>query len=557
MNEQKNFFIAIVLSFLILFGFQVWDSGKHHAPSPERPSEISQNSSSSSLSNLNKSVSMVSRSQALKEAPRVNLLSPELKGTVSLRGACLDDLRLVNFKETTQKDSDSVKLLNPEGARDAYTVHWTWKGQNTPNAKTLWSVIQEGPELILTPLKPLHLTWTNAQGVRFNRIFSVDESYMITIQDRIVNQSKAPLTVSAEGEIVRAGKPETSGFYILHEGAIGILGEKLQEPDYKDIEKAKEISVTSTGGWLGFVDKYWLTALIPDSKAVIQGRFSHVNNAYIASLTYTQKTILPGEMYELNHRVFAGAKVLEVLRNYEKDQNIDRFELAVDFGWFYFLTKPLFYILESFHKLFGHFGLAIIFLTVLVKALTFPLGYKSFKSMRKLRILQPKIAQLQTLYGEDKIRLNQELMKLYHKEKANPVSGCLPLLIQGLVFFCLYKVFFVTIEMRHAHFFGWIKDLSEPDPTTLFNLFGLIPWSPPSFLMLGVWPLLMGVTMFMQQKMNPQPLDPAQAKAMMFMPVMFCYFLASFPVGMVIYWTWSNILTIAQQTLMKYLSERT
>jgi YidC/Oxa1 family membrane protein insertase len=549
MNEQRNFVVALAISFLILIGFNIF----YDQPYAEKSKETKiQSSPTQSVTPKEYLV----RSKALNQSPRLALESDYLRGSVNLRGGVIDDMELLQYRETTKEKSPFVKILSPLQTQNAYVVGFGWNGKNGPDQQTLWHFIEEGGKKKLTPLTPLHIGWTNSNGVRFERTFSIDEYYMITIKDRIKNESEQPVTFSAYGDIMRSGTPQTGGYFILHEGGIGVLANKVQSPEYKDILKEKDLRFTSTGGWLGFTDKNWLTAYIPDHNLVAESHFKYSeNDSYHAYLQYPQKVIQPRESFEVQHRVFVGAKVLDILQQYEKEQNVDRFELAVDFGWFYFLTKPLFFLLETLHRVLGNFGLAIIALTIFVKTLTFPLAYKTFKSMQKIKLLQPKIMQLKTLYGEDKVKMNQELMKLYQKEKTNPMSGCLPVLIQGPIFFCLYKVFFVTIEMRHAPFFGWIKDLSEPDPLSLFNLFGLLPWSPPSFLVIGIWPILMGITMILQQKLNPQPIDPAQAKVMTVMPVLFTFLFASFPVGMVIYWTCSNIITILQQMIMKRLNQ--
>ena len=368
-----------------------------------------------------------------------------------------------------------------------------------------------------------------------------------------MNNGSEEIKLQPFGRVTRVGTPQTSGYYILHEGAIGVVEDRLKEFDYSKLTKEKEVIQASKGGWVGFTDKYWLVALVPDQNLSVQTRFSGTEaEMYRAEINNGEHILKPGTSLDYKQHLFSGAKVLRLLDAYEEKQGFKRFDLAVDFGWFYFVTKPLFYVLEFLHQLLGNLGVAILILTVFVKILFYPLANKSFNSMARMKIMQPQMEKIKQKYANDKMRMNQELMELYKREKINPMSGCLPMLIQAPIFFCLYKVFFVTIEMRHAPFFGWIHDLSAPDPTSFFNLFGLLPWDAPSFLVIGALPLLMGATMILQQRLNPQPVDATQAKIMLIMPLMFTYLFASFPAGLVIYWAWSNILSIAQQMLITH-----
>ncbi len=546
MSEQRNLVLAVGLSLAILLGFNYFyerpkvvelthqiEAEKTQA-SPKKPEQVA-------------SIEKVTRHEAVNTAGRIAILTSKLSGSINLKGGRLDDLTLVGYHETTEQNSAEITLLNPNNTTDAYFVDFGWEGEGKlPAADTVWKAKNSAQ---LSASQPVTIYWENGDGLRFERTFSVDEDYLFSISDRVINNNKSEFKLRSYGQVTRVGTPKTSGYYILHEGAIGIIEGRLKEFDYLKLTKEKNIEQTTTGGWLGFTDKYWLVALIPDQKVGVQTRFkgNEASEVYTGEFSNPQQTLKPGQTIEVKQNVFAGAKILRLLDGYESVLGIDRFDLAVDFGWFYFVTKPLFYVLEFLHQLLGNLGGAILVLTVFVKLLFYPLANKSFKSMARMKSMQPKMEALKQRYPNDKARMNQELMDLYRKEKINPMSGCLPMLIQAPIFFCLYKVFFVTIEMRHAPFFMWIHDLSSPDPTSIFNLFGLLPFASPSFLMIGAWPLIMGATMVLQQRMNPQPADPAQAKLMMIMPIMFTYLFASFPAGLVIYWAWSNILTIAQQ----------
>ncbi len=395
------------------------------------------------------------------------------------------------------------------------------------------------------------LSWDNGQGLKFFRTYSLDENFMFRITQRVQNRGSTAVTLFPYGLISRTGTPETLGFYILHEGPIGVLQDQLVEVDYDDLQDAKVIKDTSTGGWIGITDKYWLAALAPDPKEKVTTRFVHSlagkADKYQTDTLGVARNLAPGANITVESHLFAGAKEVKLLDSYSETLGIKRFDLAVDFGWFYFLTKPFFYALDFFNNHLGNFGLAILLFTVIIKIIFFPLANKSYRAMSAMKKLQPKMEKLRAQFKDDRAKLNQEMMLLYKREKVNPASGCLPIVIQIPVFFALYKVLYVSIEMRHTPFYGWIHDLSAPDPTSVFNLFGMIPFTPPDFLMIGAWPLIMGVSMFLQMKLNPAPADPIQAKIFMFMPIFFTILLAPFPAGLVIYWAWNNSLSIAQQ----------
>jgi YidC/Oxa1 family membrane protein insertase len=416
-----------------------------------------------------------------------------------------------------------------------------------PGPTTRWTANNDS----LTQEQPVTLTWDNGEGLIFKRTFAVDEHYMFTMRQSVESKRDEAVSLMPYGLITRFGTPPTSGFFILYEGPLGVFNGTLEEVSYKDLQEKGVITHHTTGGWIGITDKYWLSALAPDQEQPITARFvfqrAAGTNQYQVDYVGAQQSLVPGGVIESETRLFAGAKVVTLIDRYEAKYGIKRFDLAIDWGWFYFLTRPVFYALNWLHGLVGNFGIAILLLTVAIKLVFFPLANKSYKAMSQMRKLQPEMQKLRERFADDKMRLNQEMMALYKREKVNPASGCLPIIIQIPVFFALYKVLFVTIEMRHAPFYGWIRDLSAPDPTSVFNAFGLIPWSPPEFLMIGAWPLIMGVTMWMQQKLNPQPPDPIQAKLFMILPVVFTFMLAHFPAGLVIYWTWNNLLSILQQ----------
>ncbi len=551
MNDQKNLLLAITLSLTIFFGFNYFF--------PSRPIEqVAQPTVQSATTSIvtapaiNQAAVLLPRDIALKEDIRIPIKTPSVTGSLRLKGAIIDDVELLNYKDIPEEKSPHVVLLAPQKTHRSYSATFNWLASDSaiecPNENTLWQVEGGKDGAVLSPDKALKLSYTNKQGIRFERTFTVDKNYLFTITDHVTNANPAAVHLQTLSHVTRVGTPVTNGFFVLHEGGVGVLNRSLSEVSYDDMKKKHQIQQQTTGGWIGFTDKYWLVALIPSPKDTVNASYlNHPGDVYQTQTTGQLQTVEPGKTLTVTQHLYAGAKVLSILDSYEKSHGFDRFDLAVDFGWFYFLTKPLFYALDFFHKLLGNMGLAILLLTVLFKIALFPLANKSHRSMSRMKNLQPKMEKLKQTYGNDKMRMNQELMNLYKKENANPMSGCLPMLVQAPLFFCLYKVFFVTIEMRQAPFFGWIHDLASPDPTSFLNLFGLLPWDAPSFLAIGAWPLLMGVTMVVQQRLGPQPADPQQAKLMMLMPILFTYMFASFPAGLVIYWAWSNILTVLQQ----------
>jgi len=585
--EQRNLLIAIVLSVGILIAFQfafermrppqppvpsggtavtapatTGPATQSAPPSPAAPSNA-QGAAAPGAATLGAAAPGASpahafetREAALTEQPRVKVATPRLHGSIDLLGARFDDLTLATYHETVDPKSPEVELLSPPGTQDPYLAEFGWVAASpdvkVPGPQTRWTA-SEGT---LAPANPVTLTWDNGQGLVFTRVISVDPNYMFTVRDSVHNTGTTAVKLLPYGLISRTGTPHVSGYYILHEGLIGYLGGSLQEVKYSSLTPGTPHDYSSEGGWLGFTDKYWLTSLIPPQNEAIKARFTHTLDAgvdrYQADYLGPEMTVAPDGIVESSARFFAGAKEVNLLDAY-RSSGIPLFDRAIDFGWFYFLTKPIFLILQFFYQILGNFGLAILLLTLCVKLLFFPLANKSYNAMSKMKLLQPEIQKLRERFPDDKARQQQEMMALYKRVGANPLAGCLPIVIQIPVFFALYKVLFVTIEMRHAPFFGWIHDLSAPDPTSFANLFGLLPFNPlavpvvGSMLMIGAWPLIMGLTMFLQQKLNPQPVDPVQARMFMLLPIVFTYMLAAFPAGLVIYWAWNNLLSIAQQ----------
>ncbi|NEX93773.1 membrane protein insertase YidC, partial [Caulobacter sp. 17J65-9] len=510
------------------------------------------------------------RGQALASSPRVKIQTPHLAGSVSLEGGRIDDLFLTQYRETLDKSSPPVELFRPEGAEHAYFADFGWTPGNAasavsdlPGGATQWQLASGD---VLSPGKPITLTYANLTGLRFTRTISVDDNYMFTVTDSVVNESGRPLTLAPYGSVQRQGVPPVTGrqTMISHEGAVGVFGQKrFEKLKYKDWRKKGlfQAAEASNGGWVGITDKYWLAAVMPDQAHKMNGAFRVTprGSVDVYEVNFVgQPVVVPagGQVSSTSH-LFAGAKRAEILSAYQKDLNIPRFDDAIDWGMFWFLTRPIFWLLEKFYGLAGNFGVAILILTVTVKAIMFPLANKAFESMSKMKKLQPKMEELKKKYGSDPQKQQQETMALYQREKINPLAGCLPIFIQIPVFFALYKVLSVTIEMRHAPFFGWIHDLSAPDPTTMWNLFGLIPWDPSTAplvggllhtnLHIGVLAILYGLTMWLQQSMNPPATDPMQKQMMQFFPIVFTFIMAGFMAGLLVYWIWNNVLSIAQQ----------
>ncbi|MBI4184627.1 MAG: membrane protein insertase YidC [Proteobacteria bacterium] len=492
------------------------------------------------------------RAGLLAREPRLEVRSRTLAGSVSLVGARIDDLTLLHYGASPSPQSPRIVLFSPPGEPAAYFAQFGWSagtaGVALPDGTTRWQASAPA----LTPDTPVELRWENGQGLAFIIRLELDRGYVMTVTQRVENAGETPVTLYPFSLISRSGTPKVTGYFILHEGLIGVLDGILKEIDYDDLQESKTVAVKDTGGWIGITDKYWLAAIAPEVGGRMDARFSYHLDAGRTDkyqVDYLGKAIEtpPGEARETKGYLFGGAKEVQVLDRYRDTLGLTSFDKAVDFGWFYWLTKPIFYALDWLNKFLGNFGLAILALTVAVKLAFFPLANKSYRSMSRMKKLQPEMMKIRERCGDDRVRMNQEIMALYKREKANPASGCLPMVIQIPVFFALYKVLFVTIEMRHAPFYGWIKDLSAPDPTSIFNLFGLIPWSPPEVMMVGAWPLIMGLTMFVQQRLNPQPPDPIQAKVFLLMPIVFTFLLAQFPAGLVIYWAWNNVLSVLQQ----------
>lgn len=589
-GDQKNLILAIVISVTILFVYQgllvdapnrerqqagqagtAGQQGTVPSPStdgtrPRTGSGDTRPSVSGAAPQLGVDTSEIvgkpgdspeiQREAALKLSPRLAIVSPRLEGSIALKGARFDDLFLKGYRVSIEPESDLVELLWPTGTTNPYYAEFGWLGDRTvrtPDSASIWT----SDSGRLEPGKPVTLRWDNGEGLLFERHIELDENYMFTITQRVRNTGDAPVQIAPYGLISRTGKPEILGFYILHEGLIGVFDDTLNEVDYDDLVDEGPERHAATGGWLGITDKYWLAALIPDQKAPMRASFNagpkNKPAKFQADYLLESRDVPVGGAVEVTNRFFAGAKQVPLLDSYEKELGIARFDLAVDFGWFYFLTKPIFLALLWIEKHIGNLGLAILVLTVFIKLLFFPLANKSYRSMSRMKALQPKMMEMKERFGDDRQRLNQAMMDLYKKEKVNPAAGCLPMLVQIPVFFALYKVLFVTIEMRHAPFYGWIHDLSARDPLGVLTLFGLIDWTVPQMLDvvdIGLWPLIMGATMFLQQKLNPQPTDPIQAKIFLFMPLFFMFLLAPFPAGLVIYWAWNNVLSMSQQWLI-------
>jgi YidC/Oxa1 family membrane protein insertase len=493
-----------------------------------------------------------SREAALKASPRIKIESARLDGSIALIGGRVDDVSFKDYRETVDPKSPEIVLFAPLDSPQPYYAEFGFvnaPGGNLklPDARSEWKAETPGP---LTSTSPVTLTWDNGEGLTFRRTISVDADYMFTVKDSVANSGAAQATLFPYALISRHGEPQVSGYYILHEGLIGVLGaDGLQELSYKSITEGPR-TFKATGGWLGVTDKYWASALVPPQDKPYAARFASTTDggkAYQTDYLLDAMTVAPGASAETSSRLFAGAKQVAVIDKYEQEGGVQKFELMIDWGWFHFITKPMFYALDFFYRLVGNFGIAILIVTVLVKLVFFPLANKSYVSMSKMKLVQPEMVRLRERYKDDKVKQQQELMELYKREKINPLAGCLPVVVQIPVFFSLYKVLFVTIEMRHAPFFGWIHDLAAPDPTSLFTLFGLIPWTPPHFLMIGIWPIIMGITMFVQMRLNPPPPDPTQAAIFNWMPLFFTFLLGTFPAGLVIYWSWNNLLSIAQQ----------
>jgi YidC/Oxa1 family membrane protein insertase len=592
MTDNRNTILAVILSGLVLIAWQYFynvpqmekqrveaqKQAELQKPTPQAtPGTTPQAGPAPAPSTTTPAASQpasaapaISREAALEATPRIRIESPRISGSISLKGARIDDLALEKYRETVDPKSAAIVLFSPSQTAAPYYAEFGWvpatgSTSRIPDQNTMWQ--QEGSGA-LTPTSPVTLKYDNGDGLTFHRTIAIDDRYLFTIKDEVSNVGTAPVTLYPFALISRHGTPQVSGYYILHEGLIGYLGEQgLQEFAYKKIADAKSVNFSVTNGWLGITDKYWASALLPDTNAKLQARFSAnqvgTNHNYQTDYLLEPQTLPIGGTISANARLFAGAKEAGVVGmnfplvgfgGYNKELGLNHFDLLIDWGWFYFITKPMFLALDWFYRFFGNFGVSILLVTVIVKLLFFPLANKSYASMAKMKSVQPQLAALKERYPDDRVKQQQEMMEIYKKEKINPIAGCLPVVLQIPVFFSLYKVLFVTIEMRHAPFFGWIKDLSAPDPTNLFNLFGLLHFDPTQipvfghYLWLGVWPIIMGITMWFQMKLNPTPPDPTQKMIFDWMPLIFTFMLAGFPAGLVIYWAWNNLLSVAQQS---------
>tara|TARA_B100000700_G_scaffold36646_1_gene36048 strand:+ start:3258 stop:4955 length:1698 start_codon:yes stop_codon:yes gene_type:complete len=552
--DNRNVFVAIALSLaVLLFWGAFFETPKPIGTNDNFNVSKTQNKKNSESENITPNINQtelpttVSREESINNTKRIKIDNDKIKGSISLQGGIFDDLSFKAYKKEIDIN-DNVVFLNPKDTEDGFFVEtgWTSIGNkiNVPTINSVWSVIGNST---LSVNKPIILEWNNKEGIIFRKKIELDEKYLFKINQEIQNNTNKAIELYPYAQITRNKKPDdVMGFYILHEGFIGVFDEELKEDDYDDIED-KKIVREADNGWLGITDKYWLAAVVPPKDENFKSTFLYKDAFKANYILNNPVAIAPSSKKENQIRLFVAAKEVETIDTYAETQNIEKFDLVIDWGWFYFFTKPLFFIIDYLFKITGNFGIAIILITAAIRIIFFPLANYSFRSMAKMKALQPEMTRLKELHKDDKVKLQQGIMSLYKKEKVNPASGCLPILIQIPFFFAIYKMLFISLEMRHQPFFGWIKDLSAQDPTSIFNLFGLIPWDPPGFLIIGIWPILMGLTMFLQQKLNPAPTDPVQAKIFMFFPLFLTIILAPFPSGLVVYWTVNNILTIAQQ----------
>jgi YidC/Oxa1 family membrane protein insertase len=570
MQQNRNYYIAIVLSVLIVFVWQFFYMGPkieaQRVAEEARQAELAKQKKANPTTttpavdasgqpipgNEDATLAVVTRDQALAQSQRVEIDTPKLSGSINLTGARIDDLKLKNYRETVEPDSPIINLLNPGNTKDGYFVELGYTGalnSGLPTASTNWTV--EG-NARLTPETPVKLVYKTPAGLEFTRQISIDNEYMFTVSDTVKNTGTADAPLVPYGRIVRYTMPDVAAGYVLHEGYIGVLNGTLQESDF-DREMAPVKHAGITDGWFGITDKYWAAAIIPPKGQTFDSSFNHTSTGqqvFQADYREVSGSVAAGQTKTFETRVFAGAKEVDVVDAYDANGQITDFYKLIDWGWFEIITRPMFKLMDWLYKYFGNFGLAILGTTVIVKLIFFPIANRQYASMAKMKVLQPKLEELKAKHGDDRMALQTSMMALYKEEKVNPLAGCWPILLQIPVFFALYKVIYITIEMRHAPFYGWIKDLSAPDPTTIFNLFGLIPWDPPQALMLGVWPIIMGITMFVQMRMNPTPPDPTQAMIFNWMPLIFTFMLAAFPAGLVIYWAWNNTLSVIQQGII-------
>jgi len=599
MNEHKNTILAIVLSLLVVVGWQYFigypqmerqrqeaqlrqqqqqgqsqpGAAQSGATQPGAAQPVPEVPGTPGAAGASAQAQAASREAVIGSSPRIAIDTPRLGGSINLKGGRIDDLTLTQYRETIDPVSPPIVLFSPSGAPGAYYAEFGWvpaSGGNAamPGPDTLWKQQDSGA---LGVGHPVTLTYDNGQGLVFKRTIAVDDHYLFTVKDEVANATGNPVTLFPYALISRHGTPQVQGYYILHEGLIGMIGEHgLQEATYKQMDDKKSEGWDATNAWLGITDKYWAAALLPDTSAKVRARFSAGEagglKTYQTDYLLQPLTVAPGTTGTADARLFAGAKEVSVVGinfpfgpgGYNETLQLNHFDLLIDWGWFYFITKPMFLALDFFFHLVGNFGIAILIVTVLVKILFFPLANKSYASMAKMKAVQPQMAMIKERYADDRVKQQQAMMELYKKEQINPIAGCLPIAIQIPVFFSLYKVLFITIEMRHAPFYGWIHDLSAGDPTNIFNLFGLLPFDPSAlpllggFLALGAWPAIMGVTMWVQMKLNPAPPDPTQQVIFNWMPIIFTFMLAKFPAGLVIYWAWNNTLSVLQQSAIMH-----
>jgi len=549
--DTRNVIAAISLSAAVIILYSLF-----FQPDPAtikknlaEQNKIENNEDTPSL-DKNENFSKLSRADALKENDRIQFENGSVVGSISLKGAAIDDLTFKEYNIELNRN-EKITLLSPRNVEDGYLIESgfvsTNKNIDIPDASTVWEVSGNNK---LTNNNPVKLTWSNTQGITFEKHISLDDQFLFTVKEKIINSSDKSYNFYSYGQIIRNELPEISGFYILHEGFLSVLDDELIEEDYDDIQD-KKFTQIAQDGFVAISDKFWVTSVIPPKGKEFKTTFDYKNKFRANYISTKGIEVKANSSIEEKIQIIVAAKRVNVIDGYAENLDINKFDLAIDWGFMYFITKPLFFVLDYFFKLLGNYGLAIIAVTVCIRLAFFPLANFSFKSMGKMKLLAPEMARLKELHKDDKMKLQQAMMALYKKEKVNPMSGCLPILVQIPVFFALYKVLFVTIEMRHMPFYGWIHDLSDRDPTSLFNVFGLIPWDPPSFLLIGAWPIIMGITMWIQQKLNPTPPDPIQAKIFMFFPVFLTVILAPFPAGLVIYWSFNNIFTMIQQYIVQ------
>ena len=554
--EGRNVIVAIALSLSVILFWEafmtvpkkeVQNNSTTQSNQVKKESDFKKDDSITPSINETKIPKSISRNDSIDSVQRIKINNEKIEGSISLKGGIIDDVSFKNHKQSLEKN-DNVVFLNPKQTIDGYFVEtgWTSIGNKikVPNINSNWKVKGNN---VLSPNKPIILEWNNQEGLVFRKKINLDGEYLFNIDQEVQNNTSQTIQLYPYAQITRNKKPDDlMGFYILHEGFIGVFDKELKEDDYDDVQD-KKIVREADSGWLGITDKYWVTAIVPPKNENFKSTFLFKDTFKANYILNNPINLAPSTTKNNQVRLFVAAKEVDTIDGYAESQSIEKFDLVIDWGWFYFFTKPLFFIIDYLFKLTGNFGVAIILITAAIRVIFFPLANYSFRSMAKMKALQPEMMRLKELHKEDKVKLQQGIMALYKKEKVNPASGCLPILIQIPFFFAIYKMLYISLEMRHQPFFGWIKDLSAQDPTSIFNLFGLIPWDPPGFLIIGIWPILMGLTMFLQQKLNPAPTDPIQAKIFMFFPLFLTIILAPFPSGLVVYWTVNNILTIAQQ----------